>query len=329
MRALLALLLFAGPLLGQAPNGWAPIENGWAEIQVAPPTGTVTTTGTLAAGQVALVSGATSITGDAGCTWTGTGASFVATFGHGIVTGAGSVAAPSIGIGAVDTGPFILSSDYTGIMQSLGGSYAGALSHPTGLHLFSSQRIYWSTTGDPASSAKRVAISSPSAGLFLVEDGSGAPRDIHVRAAYAEPGTAGSPGLGFAGISGTGIHVGVSNELAFDTGSQRRAYIDAGATGFHLDVPLEFSGFGTYLSSNATPRLSVGSTSTAGNEGGDLGARTGYFGTSVVTPVVQLTLATPTTSGDTCTAGTFWADANYLYVCTATNTIKRAALSAF
>ena len=45
--------------------------------------------------------------------------------------------------------------------------------------------------------------------------------------------------------------------------------------------------------------------------------------------VVQLTLATPTTSGDTCTAGTFWADASYLYVCTATNTIKRAALSAF
>jgi len=57
--------------------------------------------------------------------------------------------------------------------------------------------------------------------------------------------------------------------------------------------------------------------------------RTGYFGTSVVTPVVQLTLATPTTSGDTCVAGTFWADASFLYVCTATNTIKRAALSAF
>jgi len=68
-RTLIALLLLASPLLAQAPNGWAPIENGWAEIQTTAPTGTVTTTGTLASGQVALGSGATSITGDAGLTY--------------------------------------------------------------------------------------------------------------------------------------------------------------------------------------------------------------------------------------------------------------------
>jgi hypothetical protein len=31
----------------------------------------------------------------------------------------------------------------------------------------------------------------------------------------------------------------------------------------------------------------------------------------------------------TCTAGTHWWDANYIYVCTTSGTVKRAALSAF
>jgi hypothetical protein len=39
--------------------------------------------------------------------------------------------------------------------------------------------------------------------------------------------------------------------------------------------------------------------------------------------------STPGSSSDTCTAGQMWTDANYIYVCTATNTIKRAALSSF
>lgn len=67
----------------------------------------------------------------------------------------------------------------------------------------------------------------------------------------------------------------------------------------------------------------------------DLGAfaanrpRTGYFGTSVVAPKVQITLATPASSADACTAGQMWADTGFVYVCSATNTIKRAALSTF
>lgn len=43
----------------------------------------------------------------------------------------------------------------------------------------------------------------------------------------------------------------------------------------------------------------------------------------------QITLSTPSTSSDTCTAGEMWADASYVYVCTAPNTIKRATLSTF
>jgi lysophospholipase L1-like esterase len=39
--------------------------------------------------------------------------------------------------------------------------------------------------------------------------------------------------------------------------------------------------------------------------------------------------STPATSIVTCTQGAIWADANFVYACTATNNIKRAALSAF
>jgi len=40
-------------------------------------------------------------------------------------------------------------------------------------------------------------------------------------------------------------------------------------------------------------------------------------------------LGTPASSSDECTAGTIWADSRFVYVCTATNTIKRSALSSF
>jgi hypothetical protein len=40
-------------------------------------------------------------------------------------------------------------------------------------------------------------------------------------------------------------------------------------------------------------------------------------------------LGTPASSSDKCAAGTIWADSKFVYVCTATNTIKRSALSGF
>jgi hypothetical protein len=40
-------------------------------------------------------------------------------------------------------------------------------------------------------------------------------------------------------------------------------------------------------------------------------------------------LSSPASSSATCTAGQMWADATYFYVCTATSTIKRAALTTF
>jgi len=129
-------------------------------------------------------------------------------------------------------------------------------------------------------------------------------------------------------LSASGVLAGPGTiKMGYDSGS--------GDYGLHL-ARFTKVGWSSTVGPSGSPDLAL-SRASAGTllvEDGsgnarDVQARTGTFGTSVVTPVVQLTLATPTTSGDTCTAGTFWADASYLYVCTATNTIKRAALSAF
>lgn len=54
-----------------------------------------------------------------------------------------------------------------------------------------------------------------------------------------------------------------------------------------------------------------------------------HFGGVIDTPRIQITLSTPAFSSDPCVAGQIWADTGYVYVCTATNQIKRAALSTF
>ena len=43
----------------------------------------------------------------------------------------------------------------------------------------------------------------------------------------------------------------------------------------------------------------------------------------------NVTMSTPGSSSATCRAGNIWADASYIYVCTAANTIKRAPLNSF
>lgn len=53
------------------------------------------------------------------------------------------------------------------------------------------------------------------------------------------------------------------------------------------------------------------------------------FGHNIKVNTYQETLVTPASSSAACTAGQFTDDANYHYVCTATNTWKRVALSTF
>jgi len=67
----------------------------------------------------------------------------------------------------------------------------------------------------------------------------------------------------------------------------------------------------------------------------DGNAGTGMFSGSVqasgvtVSGRIQMQQSTPGSSSATCVAGQMWTDAGFVYVCTATNTIKRAALSSF
>jgi len=58
-------------------------------------------------------------------------------------------------------------------------------------------------------------------------------------------------------------------------------------------------------------------------------ATNSYTGNIVTSARIAPQQATPATSSAACTAGQMWTDANYIYVCTGTNTIKRAALSSF
>lgn len=183
MRTLLALLLFAGPLLGQAPNGWAPIENGWAEIQSTPATGTVTTTGTLASGQVALGSGATSITGDAGLTHSGTGTGFKLGIGTDVFLGRSSAGVLRILDG---------SDNYAGLRVS----YAGFTAAGTGNERYwigtggletrmgSGWKQLWNSAADFTTGSVDLGLSRASAGTLLVEDGSGNARDVQARTVF-------------------------------------------------------------------------------------------------------------------------------------------------
>jgi hypothetical protein len=57
--------------------------------------------------------------------------------------------------------------------------------------------------------------------------------------------------------------------------------------------------------------------------------KTATFQGGMVAPNWQTTLHTPTTSSSPCSMGQVWADADYIYVCSAPNKIKRAALNAF
>ncbi len=60
-----------------------------------------------------------------------------------------------------------------------------------------------------------------------------------------------------------------------------------------------------------------------------LAAANSFSGLNTFSQAPVLPESTPSSSVAACTAGALWADANYVYVCTSTNTIKRSALSSF
>ena len=109
----------------------------------------------------------------------------------------------------------------------------------------------------------------------------------------AGSGTAAAPGIAFDGDSNTGIYRPGANQVAISTGGNGRVFIDSSG------------------------RLLVGTSSDSG------GALLQVDGDRVRISTAK----TPASASDTGTTGEVCWDANYIYVCTATDTWKRAALS--
>ena len=133
---------------------------------------------------------------------------------------------------------------------------------------------------------------------------------------------------------------GFLNTQLVGNGSSGSFYVLTFGTGANMNCTFPTSGTSTLGAS-----CSVGSSNQVlVNNGGMLAGFPGFTwnnGTSVLAvtgtvqatvlqaPVYQTTLATPASSSAACTAGSIWADASFVYVCTALNTIKRAALTSF
>jgi len=236
VRALLALLLFAGPLLGQAANGWAPIENGWGEVQI--PSSTSAPSG-LTSGRVTLSTGASTVGDDAGLTGVGTGTGF------------------KLGIG---TDVFLerYAAQTLWVTEGAGGSrdllirqlFAenGVLVSPSGIYGGNATKVGWTNSAYYYGTVD-LAISRASAGTLLVEDGSGNARDVQAR----------------TGTFGTSV---VTPELASTTGTLK---LNSGAGSIYLSA--------TDLFPNAANAYDFGQSA--------IPWRTGYFGTSLYSPLLS------------------------------------------
>lgn len=112
-------------------------------------------------------------------------------------------------------------------------------------------------------------------------------------------------------------------------------FSDGTDTGFRFVTAAADVFFATDASStaiyNATPDFMAGipfSIWASQFEVYDYATSTKIF-TVASTGRIQIPQTTPATSAEACSAGTITVDANYIYVCTAENTWKRAQLTAF
>ena len=179
----------------------------------------------------------------------------------------------------------------------------------------------------------------------------------------APDGTAAAPSIGFESDPNTGIYRPGSDQVAISTGGTARLFVNSagnvgvgttspsnalhvnsGATG--TSAVLESTGSGTYLNfkNSSGSGVYVGAVSTSffvetnGSERARIdGSGRLLVGTSTDTGGALLqvngnrirvaTAKTPASASDTGAAGEICWDANYIYVCTATNTWKRTAIS--
>lgn len=130
----------------------------------------------------------------------------------------------------------------------------------------------------------------------------------------AAAGTTALPGLGFITVPQTGFSLASSiiyTSINAVTVAQQTAFKTI-INNLVLDIGSQDVG----LSRNAAGVIEVNNV-TAGTYR-DLRVRS-----------IFITQSTPAASSDACTAGALWADASYVYACTASGVIKRATLAAF
>jgi hypothetical protein len=155
---------------------------------------------------------------------------------------------------------------------------------------------------------------------ILIQNGPGASWQNAIQ--YAKNGT-----LLFS-VDGMGNIIGSSAYLGSVTanGDPGNGSVDVGNLGNASATPyINLNGFGTpnnvRMINDANGQLTI-NTATGGNL--QVNANGVY-----TTGSFHVNLATPASSSAPCTAGQIGADAKYIYVCVATNTWKRSALSSF
>ena len=231
----------------------------------------------------------------------------------------GSITAGSMNIGS---GNFTVSS--TGVMTATGATISGALTasslNVTGATVTGTLDASVITLNSEPLNNVLTYSETGGVGLLTLNEGAAITGDFVVAGNFEATGL--QPDLVIGKVTGaTGDTVQADAILRSDTGSGSFK-IQAGTT---TKVSLNYDALAkTTLDADSTLTIKTGSSTTALTLSSSQNAT---FAGEVYAPSFRLGTGSPSSSSDTGTAGQIKYDANYLYVCTATNTWKRVALS--
>jgi len=203
----------------------------------------------------------------------------------------------------------------------------------------------------PVSAVSDIFASPPALGGSVPQAG------VHTRLDVTSGGTWNFGTDPATGGTGTGIAIGTNNVPAYHTLALAANSISLGVGGYAPSDPIDIrsygvisigqsSGYGNVLNAGPSNTILRGpaiylqapaGTNMFGISSGKVCAGqascsvsgTGIFANKGNTIRLTDVARTPASSADTCNAGEAFFDATYLYVCTATNTIKRLTLASF
>ncbi len=230
----------------------------------------------------------------------------------------GSITAGSMNIGS---GNFTVSS--TGVMTATGATISGALTasslNVTGATVTGTLDASVITLNSEPLNNVLTYSETGGVGLLTLNEGAAITGDFVVAGNFEATGL--QPDLVIGKVTGaTGDTVQADAILRSDTGSGSFK-IQAGTT---TKVSLNYDALAkTTLDADSTLTIKTGSSTTALTLSSSQNAT---FAGEVYAPSFRLGTGAPSSNSDTGTAGQIKYDANYLYVCTATNTWKRIAL---